>query len=74
MNDTAALQNILSDATSVIVRDPVTLSACWRCCFRQQPKLTLISLVVLPVCIIPIAIFSRKSAASSREMQTQSPS
>ena len=47
-------------------------SARWRFCFWQQPKLTLISMIVLPVCIIPIAIFSRKVRRSSREMQTQS--
>ena len=29
-------------------------------------------MVVLPVCIIPIVIFSRKVRRSSREMQTQS--
>ena len=29
-------------------------------------------MIVLPVCIIPIAIFSRKVRRSSREMQTQS--
>jgi subfamily B ATP-binding cassette protein MsbA len=38
----------------------------------SQPKLTLISLVVLPACILPIAIFSRKVRRASREMQSQS--
>ena len=39
MNDTAALQSILSGATSVIVRDPVTLIGDDRCCcFRSSPN------------------------------------
>jgi subfamily B ATP-binding cassette protein MsbA len=72
MNDTAALQNILNGATSVIVRDPVTLVSMLGLLFLEQPKLTLISLIALPVCSVPILIFSRKVRRSSREMQTQS--
>jgi ATP-binding cassette, subfamily B, bacterial MsbA len=72
MNDTAALQNILSGATSVIVRDPITLVSVLGWLFYEQPKLTLISLIAMPVCSIPILIFSRKVRRSSREMQTQS--
>ncbi len=72
MNDTQSLQTILSGATSVIVRDPVTLISVLGLLFWEQPKLTLISLVALPVCAIPILIFSRKVRRSSREMQTQS--
>ena len=34
--------------------------------------MTLISLIVLPVCMIPLAIYSRKIRRSSREMQSQS--
>jgi subfamily B ATP-binding cassette protein MsbA len=72
MNDTGALQNILNNAVSVIVRDPVTLVSLLCFLLWEQPKLTLITVVVLPVCMIPIAIFSRKIRRSSREMQTQS--
>ena len=72
MNDTAALNNILSGATSVIVRDPVTLVGTLSCLLLVQPKLTLISLVVMPLCAIPIIIFSRKVRRASREAQTRS--
>jgi len=71
MNDTASLQNILSGATSVIVRDPVTLISVLGLLFLQQPKLTLISIVVLPAGMIPIVIYSRKIRRASREMQAQ---
>ena len=72
VNDTGALQNILNNAVSVVVRDPVRLIGVVAFLLWQQPKLTLITLVFLPACIIPIAIFNRKIRRSSREMQTQS--
>jgi subfamily B ATP-binding cassette protein MsbA len=72
INDTQQLQTILSNATSVIIRDPVTLIGILGYLFYQQPRLTLISLIALPVCVIPIAIFSRKVRRNSRAMQAQS--
>jgi len=71
MNDTQALQTILTNATSVIVRDPMTLLTVLGFLFWQQPKLSLIALIVLPACIVPIAIYSRKIRRSSREAQVQ---
>lgn len=69
INDTNSLQNVLSGATSVIVRDPIKLIAIVATLLWQQPKLTLISMVVLPLCIIPIAIYSRKVRRATKEMQ-----
>jgi subfamily B ATP-binding cassette protein MsbA len=71
MNDTQSLQNILSGATAVIVRDPATLIGMLLFLLWQQPKFTLISMIVLPLCMIPIVIFSRRIRHSSREMQSQ---
>ena len=72
VNDTGSLQTVLSNATSVIIRDPVTLVSVFGLLLLQQPKLTLISLIVLPACIVPIAVFSRKGRRASREIQAQS--
>jgi subfamily B ATP-binding cassette protein MsbA len=71
MNDTGALQTILTNVVSVVVRDPIALVSVLVFLFIQQPRLTLISIVVLPVCIVPIAIYSRKIRRSSRDVQTQ---
>jgi subfamily B ATP-binding cassette protein MsbA len=71
MNDTGALQTILTNVVSVVVRDPISLIGVLVFLFIQQPRLTLISIVVLPVCIVPIAIYSRKIRRSSRDAQTQ---
>jgi len=72
MNDTGALQTILTNIVSVVVRDPISLIGVLVFLFLQQPKLTLLSIIVLPVCIVPIAIYSRKIRRSSRDAQTQS--
>ncbi len=72
MNDTAALQNVISGTTSVIVRDPVTLIGILGYLLWRQPAITLISLGVLPVCMIPLTIYSRKVRKASRGMQDSS--
>jgi subfamily B ATP-binding cassette protein MsbA len=71
INDTIALQNIMSSAVSVVVRDPVALVSTLAFLLWQQPRLTLITMVVLPAGMIPIIIFSRKIRRSSREIQNQ---
>ncbi len=70
MNDTYALQGIISNATAVIVKDPVKLVGLLAYLFWQEPKLTLISLLVLPVCGVPIVIYSRKVRRASSALQT----
>ncbi len=73
MNDTSALQIMFANATSVIIRDPVTLVSVlglllWR---PETRTMTLISIVVLPVCLVPLSIFSKKVRRSSGELQNQ---
>lgn len=70
MSDTAALQNILSFATAIMIKDPVILVSllCWLLwCYT---KITLISMIVLPLCMVPIVIYNRKVRRSSRALQT----
>ncbi|MBI5384615.1 MAG: ABC transporter ATP-binding protein [Verrucomicrobia bacterium] len=70
-NDTSTLQQLISYNTATMVKDPVTLLSLLGWLLWLQPKLTLISLLVLPVCALPIVIFSRKVRHSSRAMQAQ---
>ena len=70
MNDTNALLNILNNAVSVVVRDPVSLISVLAFLLWQQPRLTLITMIVLPVVMVPITVYSRKIRRSSREAQT----
>jgi ATP-binding cassette, subfamily B, bacterial MsbA len=72
INDTSSLQVILSNSTAVIVRDPVTLVSIVGYLLCTQFTLTLITVVVMPACLVPIIIFNKKIRRSSREMQTRS--
>jgi subfamily B ATP-binding cassette protein MsbA len=72
MNDTGALQGVLSSATGVIVKDPITLISMMALLLWQQPKLTLITMLALPLAIIPIVVFGRKVRRSSQATQMQS--
>jgi subfamily B ATP-binding cassette protein MsbA len=70
MSDTATLQYILSFATAVIVKDPVLLVGMLSLLLWRSTKITLISMVVMPVCMFPIVIYNRKVRRSSRALQT----
>jgi ATP-binding cassette, subfamily B, bacterial MsbA len=69
-SDTLTIQGILNNAISTSIRDPLTVVALLAYNFYQNQKLTLISMVVLPVCIVPISIYSRKVRKSARALQT----
>lgn len=72
MGDTSALQTIISNATPIMVKDPVVLTSLLACLLWLHPALTLISMVVMPACMAPVLIYSRKARRSARELQTQS--
>lgn len=68
-NDTHVLQGIIANSVGVMVKDPVTVLVLLSILFVQQTTLTLVSLIVLPVCLVPINIYSRKARKSARAMQ-----
>jgi len=69
-SDTQTLYGIIGGALSSMVRDPITIISSLACLLVIQPRLTVISVIVLPVCIIPIAIYGRKVRKSARAVQT----
>jgi subfamily B ATP-binding cassette protein MsbA len=69
-NDTQILHNVIGGWLSSVVKDPVTLVCLLAVLLYQEPKLTLISIMVLPVCLLPIIIYGRKVRKSARAMQT----
>jgi subfamily B ATP-binding cassette protein MsbA len=69
-NDTQILHNVIGGWLSSLVKDPVTLVCLLAVLLSQQPTLTLISIVVLPVGLLPIIIYGRKVRKSARAMQT----
>ena len=68
-SDTQILHNVIGNWLASIIRDPVTLLCLLAVVLSQQPTLTLISLVVLPVCLVPIIIYGQKVRKSARAMQ-----
>lgn len=69
-SDTMALQHVISNSVAVMIRDPATVITLLAYVLWQQPRLTIISIIVMPVCMLPIAIYTRKTRAASRAMQT----
>ena len=69
MGDTGTLQNIISNTMAVIVKDPVTLVSMVVLLLYKAPQLTLISVVIMPVCMVPIVFYNRKVRRSTRAIQ-----
>ncbi len=69
-NDTQILHNVIGGWLASVIKDPVTLVCLLAVLISQEPTLTLISIIVLPACLLPIIIYGRKVRKSARAMQT----
>ncbi len=69
-SDTYALSKTLSNSLPVLIREPLTLIVLGGSLIWQQPTLTLISIIVVPICVLPIVIYGRKTRKSSEVIQT----
>jgi ABC-type multidrug transport system fused ATPase/permease subunit len=65
-SDTQVLQVIISNSIASIVKDPITVAVLLAISFYQQPQLTLVSLIVLPICLVPLNIYAQKAKKSAR--------
>jgi subfamily B ATP-binding cassette protein MsbA len=68
-SDTSALHGIIGNSFASLVKDPVTIVCLLGYQLAIQPALTLVSIVVFPVCIIPIVIYGRKVRKSAKAVQ-----
>lgn len=68
-SDTQVLYGIIGNSFSSMVKDPVTILCTLAVLLAIQPTLTLISVIVFPVCIVPIIIYGRKVRKSARAVQ-----
>ncbi len=69
-NDCAALHNVIASSFASMIKDPITVISVVSLLLYQQPRLTLISLVVFPLCVVPIVIYGRKARKSVQAAQT----
>ncbi len=70
ISDTSTLHSTIAFSFSTMIKDPVTVVALLILLFSQQPVLTPLSVVVFPVCIVPIVIYGRKIRKSAKALQT----
>jgi len=68
-SDTQVLFSIIGGTFASAVKDPITILCLLGYQLVMQPTLTLVSLVVFPVCLVPIVIFGRKVRKSARAVQ-----
>ncbi len=71
-SDVSMLHSLLSNSLVSIVRDPITLIVLIGTQIMFQPRLTLMSLLILPVSLVPVIIFTKKLKKSSEATQTAS--
>jgi subfamily B ATP-binding cassette protein MsbA len=65
LHDVMSLQGTLSSTTVAVIKDPVTLASLLAFLLWQNPRVTLVLLLTVPVCVVPIATFSRKARHSA---------
>lgn len=70
-NDTFQIHGALTNSIGTIIAAPITILSLVAYLVAQQPKLTLISLTVMPLCVVPIAIYSRKVRRASEGIQQE---
>ncbi len=68
-NDTGSMQRAINSCLPSLVRGPVQVVCLASWLLWKEPSLTLISLVLLPAAILPIAIYSRKVRKTARRIQ-----
>ena len=68
-NDTQVLYGIIGGSFSSAVKDPVTIVCLIGYQLATNTTLTLISIVVFPICFVPIVVYGRKVRKSARAVQ-----
>ena len=68
-NDTGVLSNIIGGAFVSVIKEPVTILALVGYQLTIQPKLTFISIIIFPICLVPAIIYGRKVRKSARAVQ-----
>ncbi len=67
--DTGLLSQVVSNVVGDIIIEPFTLIGCIAALIVFDWKLSIVALVVFPVCIIPVAILGRRIRKTSKTVQ-----
>ncbi len=68
-SDTGMMTQLVSNVVGDIIREPFTLIGCIAAMIYKDWRLSVIALVVFPVCILPIALLGRKVRKASKKGQ-----
>jgi ATP-binding cassette, subfamily B, bacterial MsbA len=68
-NDVGAIQNSITTVVADIVKQPGTLVFVLATLFRFDWRLTLATLVLFPLCLVPILVYGRRIRKAARAMQ-----
>ena len=68
-NDPMAVENAVSVVVEDVAKQPLTLIVAVGALIWVDPWLSLISLVLFPICIIPVGVFGRRVRRFTREAQ-----
>jgi subfamily B ATP-binding cassette protein MsbA len=68
-NDTRNMQQALASVSSDVFKQPITIVGAVIVLLLMDWKFTLVSLVLFPICIIPIRIFGRRARAAVQHEQ-----
>lgn len=68
-SDTGLLNQLVSNVIGDLIREPFTLIGCVAAMFYLNWKLTVVALVVFPVCILPIMLIGRRIRKASKRGQ-----
>jgi len=71
LNAASVLQGMIGNSLVVIVREPITVISLLCLLVWQQPKLSLIALIIFPLTLVPFVIYARKVRGSSAALQQQ---
>ncbi len=71
LNAASVIQGMIGNSLVVIIREPITIVSLLGMLVYQQPKLSLIALVIFPLTLIPFVIYARKVRGSSAALQQQ---
>ncbi len=70
-NDTRVGQAALALVGSDLIKQPLTVVACVIALVRIDPKFTLISLVLFPLCLVPVIVYGRRIRKNGRREEEQ---
>ncbi|MCB1071283.1 MAG: ABC transporter ATP-binding protein [Kiritimatiellae bacterium] len=68
-NDTTVVQSAVSNVVEDLAKEPMTIVAMLVYILTLNPMLALISLVLFPVCILPVVAFGKRVRRYARESQ-----